>query len=150
MVGDEVSITGEVNEYYNMTQIYNVTAHSQISTGNTPYAPIIVTCADLDDDIGADTAPAEQYEGCLVQIQNAICVTEQETTYYEATVSDDGETNVTIIDDDANYQMGFGMTAGNYYNITGVVTFGYGQYKVNPRDATDIEPGSSVSNWELY
>ena len=152
VVGDLINVSGTAQEYYNMTEIRTVTSHSIASSGNPPYPATILTCADLDMNTAADTLPAEQYEGCLVMIQNAKCIMEQEMTYYEAQVSDDNGTHITIIDDDAHSHLLFGMVSGGAYNITGVVQYTYAQYKLCPRNAADIVviATPSFNVWVFY
>jgi len=150
-VGDLIQVTGSVQEYFNMTEISTVTAHSLVSPGNLPYPATVITCTDLDMATPADTLPAEQYEGCLVQIENAKCVTAQEMVNYEATVSDDNSVHKTIIDDDASYHLIFGMSVGAIYNIIGVVQYKYAAYKLCPRNAVDIVfISSDVDDWAIY
>jgi len=149
VVGDEIEVSGTVSEYFNVTELGTVTAHSLLSSGNTPYAPAIVTCTDMDKTTAADTLPAEQYEGCLVKLVNVKCLTDQDS-YYECDVTDDDSAHIALLDDDANYELDFGMSVDSYYDVTGVVQYKYDEFKVCPRDTTDIEAGSSVGDWELY
>ncbi len=152
VVGDLINVSGTAQEYYNMTEIKSITSHSKVSSGNPPYPATIVTCTDLDMNTAADTLPAEQYEGCLVTIQNAKCFMEQEMTHYEAQVSDDDGAHTTIIDDDADSHLLFGMMSGGIYNITGVVQYTYAQYKICPRNAGDIVviATSPFNLWVFY
>ena len=148
-VGDLIQVTGSVQEYFNMTEISSVTANSIVSSGNPLYPATVITCTDLDMATPADTLPAEQYEGCLVRIENAKCITAQEMTWYEATVSDDNSVHTTIIDDDANLHLIFNMPVGAICDITGVVQYKSAAYKLCPRNVVDIVV-TSVNDWAIY
>jgi len=151
VAGDLIQVTGSVQEYFNMTEISSVTANSIVSSGNPLYPATVITCTDLDMATPADTLPAEQYEGCLVRIENAKCITAQEMANYEATVSDDSSVHTTIIDDDVAYHLIFGMSVGAIYDITGVVQYKYAAYKLCPRNASDIIFKSpDVNDWAIY
>jgi len=150
-VGDDITVVAKPSEYYTMTELIDPVLFRIHSSGNTPYAAVSVTCADLDDDISGDTSPAEQYEGCLVKINNADILSGP-TGNYEYIVSDDSNVNQTYVDDDVWYHYGSGSyTIGYTYNITGVVTFSFDLYRVNPRSDTDMELVSTrVPDWNLY
>ncbi|GJQ62872.1 MAG: hypothetical protein SCALA702_19250 [Melioribacteraceae bacterium] len=64
-LGTEVEVTGVIGQYNGLTQLQpeNGDAFTIISTGNTPYAPAVMTIADF-------LANAEMYEGQLVAFQN--------------------------------------------------------------------------------
>ncbi len=124
--GDMVTITGTVDEYYNQTQIGNVTEFIRQSSRNPLPGPVEVTTAE---------ANSEPYEGCLVKV-NDVTITETGIGNYGEWRVDDGSGAVKI-DTRAKY----------YYtpvlnepvkSITGVVLFGYGEYSIAPRLAYDI------------
>ena len=143
-VGDEISVVGNIEEYSTLTELTNPILMNIKSTGNTPYAATTVTCADLADSIAADANPAEPYESVLVTINNATVGPGWDFTgsgtarYFE--ISDDGNTNVVYVDDDAWYQFGGGnpVIGGATYNITGIASYYSSKFTLNPRDASDI------------
>ncbi len=122
--GDSVEVIGTVDEYNNLTEIKTVTYLNKISSGNTLPTPVVVTPAD---------AATEAYEGVLVKLTNVEC-TVVDAGNGMFTVSDG--TNTINIDD---FLYKFTPTQGARYNITGVVDYGYGAFKVQPRSADDIE-----------
>ena len=122
--GDSVEVIGTVDEYSNLTEVKSVTYLKKINSGNTLPTPVVVTPAE---------AATEAYEGVLVQLTNVEC-TNADAGYGEFTVSDG--TNTINIDD---FLYKFTPTQGARYNITGVVDYGYGAFKVQPRSADDIE-----------
>ncbi len=123
-IGDEISITAEVNEYYNQTQLYNVDTVIVASSGNTPPAPEVLTTFVVSSE--------EAYEGVLVKVMNATCV-DTADSYGEWEV-DDG--SGPCVADDIFY--GFSPTLGTAYDVAGPVAYTYSAYKIEPRDASDI------------
>ncbi len=124
-VGDVVDITGDLKEYYCLTEFdaINVTA------SGTQQDPTSVTVAE--DAIAAKSAATEQYEGVLVTVENATV----------GSVNNFGgfETQAGVIVDDAIF--GDLEPAGDgcvYTSITGVIDFGYGDYVLLPRTAADL------------
>src|SRR5690606_12740221 len=62
--GDSVEITGVVDEFYDATQIENLSSFTLVSSGNSEPAPSIISTVDIAD---------EQYEFVLVKIENGLC-----------------------------------------------------------------------------
>ncbi len=122
-VGDEITITAEVTEYNNLTELVNVASYQVVSTGNT-ISPVTIT---------TNQVASEQYEGVLVTVQNAEC-TNADLGYGEWELNDgSGACRV----DDLLYA--FTPTQGTNYNVTGPVTYTYSNFKIEPRDASDIQ-----------
>lgn len=133
-VGDDMVVQGEVAEYFENTEILNVTDHTIVSSGNTlPNASQQPT--------GFIGATGEPFEGCLVTIYNAQCTT-PDAEYGEALFNDgSGECKVNDllhIPDPAWVQ-------DEYYTITGPLNYSYEEYKIEPRSASDISIGMSTA-----
>ncbi|MGC9344224.1 MAG: hypothetical protein ACP5E3_16090, partial [Bacteroidales bacterium] len=62
-LGDTIQLTGLVTEYYNWTEIKELTDFQIISTGNPEPAPVILNTGDINED----------WESCLVKITAASC-----------------------------------------------------------------------------
>ena len=140
--GDEVTITGTVEEYDpewhfkydNNTKIINVSVVTVNSTGNS-LAAMNVSTEDLDQD--ADEV--ESYEGCLVTVSG---VTVSAVNAHDWSIVDDSGVECLIDDDMAN------MAADNYMSdlaegttlasVTGIFNFSYGTYKIQIRDLADL------------
>jgi hypothetical protein len=127
--GSLVEVTGQVWEYYGLTEIRNVTSYTLLSAGNTIPPAAVITTTQVND---------EEYEGVLMRVQNAV-VTEGINTYGEWKVSD-GSGNCTINDVFFDQtQLGTLTTPGVLFDsITGIGHYGYGIYSLNPRSAADV------------
>jgi hypothetical protein len=122
-VGDEVEVTGIVDEYFGMTEIVSVSSVVLLGTGYA-VGPGVVTTNQV--------ATMEDYEGVLVQVLYAIC-TNPDLGYGEWEV-DDGSGPCVVNDLCYPYL----PTMGYAYDVTGVVEYSYGAFKINPRDDCDI------------
>ncbi|MBM4399059.1 MAG: metallophosphoesterase [Candidatus Cloacimonetes bacterium] len=124
-----IEITGQVWEYYGLTEIRYVSAYTVISAGNPIPPAETVTTAQ---------ASSEAYEGVLVNIQNSV-VTQVVNQYSEWAVSD-GSGDCVIGDvffDQAS--LGTLVSMGVLFeSIKGIGHYGYGIYSINPRSPADI------------
>jgi len=143
LLGDEVEITGEVSEYYGFTELTYCTI-TILSSGNAVPAPINITTVDL-----AIPALAEQYEGCLVEVQD-IEVTESQDQYGQWYIDDgSGEGQV---DDEFFYLDSvvppIVIEVGQTWDILrGCVDYSFDEYGINPRTPDDmIEVANSPNN----
>ncbi|NPA68379.1 MAG: T9SS type A sorting domain-containing protein [Chlorobi bacterium] len=134
-VGDSIVIAGQKSIYNGLTEIVNPILISSVS-GHTPVAAN-VDAADLSYDKTQDDPAAEPWEGQLVTV-NEIIIDSLNSSNYEY-YGHDCDGNIICFDDDVDYHYGsgFSLTTGNMYSITGVVTFSYGHYRINPRGTTD-------------
>ena len=128
--GDEVRLTGTVDEYYDLTEIIDVTEFEVLSSGNT-MEPLVVNLM-LDMEI---------YEGVLIEIQN-VTVVDPDLGYGEWSVSD-GTTEI-VLDDAADYF--YTPVAGEVLSsIVGVLDYSFGVYKLLPRLAQDIQTADGLT-----
>jgi len=128
--GDEINITAEVNEYYGLTQLLNVASSITLSSGNDLYSPIVITTGDLS---GGCAATAELYEGLLVKIENVV-VTQAADNYGQWFI-DDGSGACEVEDNFFAYSP---VVDDTLSTVIGVVSYGYSEYELNPRDEDDI------------
>ena len=131
-VGDELTLSGSVNEYYSFTQIENVTSYSINSSGGSTN-PMIINTGDL----GIDCSLSGEYlESMLVQINN---VTVEAIDEFGNVQVNDG-TGSTLMDDyyfDGSWP---NILVGNTYtSIIGVVGYSYSEFKIYPRNSNDFE-----------
>ncbi|MDB4125708.1 T9SS type A sorting domain-containing protein [Candidatus Marinimicrobia bacterium] len=125
-VGDEIEVSGQVIEYFDLTELDISDGSSNIlSSGNTLFNPVVIS------------SPSEEFESVLVKVSGVCDVLPNE--YGEWTLSG------TTIDDyfyGENWDNGsFMPMIGNEYTITGPLNYAYSTFRVNPRNADDIEDG---------
>ena len=134
--GDEVVVTGTVTEYYGMTEISYVTDVTILSSGNAVPPPVIAQTANL-----VNPAVAEQYEGCLVQVQNVV-VTSAQNNYGEWYVTDTSAVPCQV--DDGFFLLNsveppIVITVGmDWAIIRGCVDYSYNEFAINPRYPEDL------------
>jgi len=133
--GDSVTITADVYEYYGMTELQNITSSTAHSSGNPLPDTIEISTGTL---AGGCSATAEAYEGLLVKVRNVV-VTQTADAYGQWYV-DDGSGACQIEDGIYHYEPGLGDQIGA---ITGVVTYSFDEYEINPRDGNDIIPAQT-------
>ncbi len=129
--GDSVTVSGDVWEYYNQTEIAMffpeaITIHS---TGNTVPAPYVLTATAI--------ATSEEYEGVLVQADCAEVV-DDDLGYGEWMIQSCGVAGDTCrVDDEAYYD--YEPVQGECLSyVRGVVQYTFNRYKIEPRNSDDI------------
>lgn len=131
-LGDEVILEAEVQEYYDVTELGNISYFEVVSSGNEIPAASVVSTGEL--------ASSEAYEGCLVQIINATC-TNPDADYGEALFNDGtGEVKTN----DYMYLPEDGWIMDEVYAVTGCIHYTFEEYKLEPRSADDIVAGVGV------
>ena len=124
--GDEVRVTGQVQEYYSMTQLGNNPSFEVLSTGNALPGPDIVSTAD---------AAAEQWESVLLQVRN-VTVTNPDLGYGEWSVADSSGVDLRV--DDLGSYTYEPVLDDQLESVTGPLFYTYGDFKLEPRDDADI------------
>ena len=128
-VGDSVVLDAEVDEYYELTELKNVTNLQVISSGNI-FSPSFCNTAAAD---------SEDFEGCFVEVSNAIC--NNDNAGFGEWIVNDGSGDL-IIDD---LLFAFTPILNQIYTVSGVVTFSYGAFKLLPRNGSDVAGFISVN-----
>jgi len=134
-VGDSVEVSGTAVEYFTFTEISNVSSFSIKSSGNTLPTPLTVTSANF---------ATEANEGVLVKIFNAECI-ETNSGFGMWTVSNNSGSDSTRIH---NLIYAFTPTFGTSYDITGPTYFAYNEYRIEPRDASDVQVSTGINNYD--
>jgi hypothetical protein len=127
--GDSVVLDAEVDEYYELTELKNVTNLQVISSGNI-FSPSFCNTA---------AAGSEDFEGCFVEVSNAIC--NNDNAGFGEWIVNDGSGDL-IIDD---LLFAFTPILNQIYTVSGVVTFSYGAFKLLPRNGSDVAGFISVN-----
>ena len=128
--GDSVTVTGTVDEYYNLTEIVDVTEVIIHGPAVNMISPAIVTPGQIMTG-GSET---EAYEGCLVEIDN-VTVDNADLNNGEWSVTDG--TNSVRVDDIWNYYY-FPLSGQALAEVVGVMTYTYSDAKLEPRLARDV------------
>ncbi len=123
--GDSIQVSGDTKEYYGKTEIENVTAIVVIATGASLPNPEVLTL---------DQADWEPWEGVLIQIQT-VTVINANTGYGEWWVTDG--TDTLVINNAGNYSF-IPSVGDTISSITGPLNYSYSEYKIIPRDDSDI------------
>jgi predicted extracellular nuclease len=120
-IGDELTVAGEVTEFYDYTEL-TVTAETGITvtgTGTATTTPVSGSVSDW-----------EPYEGVLIDLadQTALdCV----DTYGETALS----AGIDLSDDLYDYDTERGAT---YTGLIGVISYSFKEFKLNPRSSDDL------------
>ena len=123
-VGDEVTLAGTVTEYFELTEIVDVTSFTINSSNNTLPNPILLSTGDASN---------EDYEGMLVSVQNATC-TNTDLGFGEWQVNDGS--GALAVDD---LMFLFSPDLNIDYGVTGILTYSFSAYKIEPRSMDDVE-----------
>ena len=130
-VGDLVTVTATVNEYYSLTQLIDVVSFSIESTEAT-ISPLFIEASDLGINCSLN---GEQLESMLVSIENVTFDSVDE--FGNWTVSDDS--GITMVDDyyfDGNFPS---INSGDTFEcVTGIVSYSYSEFKIYPRNIEDF------------
>ncbi len=143
-VGDEIIIYAQRAIYNSLTELVNPELISTVSTGNTPYGPSVINGSDIEYTIGADTDPAEPWEGQLVKIETfTVDSLDAGGFTYWCHWSDAKADYIFKMGDNVDYHLlntlvNVGQT---YPSITGIVDWDYYEnyYRINPRNQYDVE-----------
>lgn len=123
LLGDTVTFSALVAEYYGLTELTTVKNFINISTDNPLPVPVELSTGDIGED----------WEGCLVRISDAVC-TNTDLLYGEWEVND-GSGTLVVNDLGVPYS----PELNQIYGITGLVEYSFNFFKINPRILSDIE-----------
>ncbi|MBN2587955.1 MAG: hypothetical protein JXR55_11740 [Candidatus Fermentibacteraceae bacterium] len=122
---DSVTVTGEIQEYFNFTELAYPSSVVVHSTGNPIPDP---------ESVSTGNAGQEQWESVLLAISD-VTVTEDDLGYGEWAV-DDGSGEVRLDDlGDYSYTPSIGDT---FSQIVGVCWYSFDVFKLEPRDDSDL------------
>ncbi len=131
--GDEVTVTGILDDYNTLLEISPVSSVSVNSTGNTIPDPVVLTPGQL----------AEEYEGMLVRIDNATFNSSGEFTIAtNYTISANGESAELRI---SSSELAGQVIPGNPVSIVAPLGSYNDTYQLIPRDQFDILSSSVIN-----
>ncbi|MBV6406062.1 MAG: carbohydrate binding domain-containing protein [Flavobacteriales bacterium] len=130
-LGDSLTLTALVEEYFEQTQLNDAANVSIVSPGN----PVVVQAGTTG------TVGQEQWEGVLVQVINADCTNDDIANSFGQWTIDDGSGAVLVND----LVFAYTPTLGVNYNVTGLVSYSFSEWKIEPRFAADVEIASGLA-----
>ncbi len=136
-VGDSITLTGTVDEYYGLTELKTLTSFTTNSTGNAVHSATTETVDNVGGNLPGVTCSAtdEPYEGVLVTFYNVEVSSSTGANGYWR-IKDQGGT-LELDCDDTFYSAN--MTSGTQLaQVTGILLYSYDRYRLNPRSAADI------------
>jgi hypothetical protein len=128
-VGDSIVLTGEIVEYYNLTEMKNITDYYYISPNNKLPEAVVVTTGGVE----------EEHEGILVSIKNATCTDDNYPADHFMWKVNDGSGDLKIHNTSV---FEYEAVKGNAYNITGPMKWDFGEWKIELRFESDVTDGS--------
>ncbi|MBL0128386.1 MAG: carbohydrate binding domain-containing protein [Flavobacteriales bacterium] len=130
-IGDSLTLQASASEYNGLTELGGVS--NLVIVGQFPVpAPEVLT---------PNAAQEEQWEGVLATVENIGCVAPLDVNNQWTGVS---TTAGSLIVDDLMYL--YTPTVGNFYSVTGCLTYTFAERKIEPRFLADIAVGSSVND----
>ena len=129
LIGDSVILTGLVKEYYNLTELSGITNFSVISSGNPLPAVSVIDC---------HTVNTEPYEGVLVKVLNAQCV---------STSAGVGMWKIEDLSDTCkvhNLFYTYSPVLNTYYDVTGPIYYSFNQPRIEPRSVADVQAVTGI------
>jgi hypothetical protein len=134
LVGDEVLVTGEVEEYFGQTEIL-LDSFTVLTNGNELPAPVMLPDA---------SAIGEAYESVRVCFESELVCLSLPNQWGEWLVED--AANEMVIDD---LFYAADPSLGACYRLCGIVNFSFGLFRLNPVSEADIESCDPVLAGEL-
>lgn len=143
--GDSVAVTGRVEENFNVTRLANVTSVNILSRGHSLPPPVLLRTGDLR----TGAATAEQWEGMLVQVRNAVVSTpfpDAPSNFGEFAIDDgSGEVRVDDFGDfDGNLDSIY-VKGDSIRSLIGIQHYSFNNYKLEPRNNRDVVRGPSTA-----
>lgn len=135
-IGDQIDLVGTATEYFGLTEIYGADIDSLriVATGQPLPEPLVIPTSDL---------PYEALESVLVRVENATCTDPPSGANFGNWSVDDGSGAALI--GHQLYEVAPDPTLGTAYNVTGVVSFGFDEYHIEPRMASDVEAANGIA-----
>jgi hypothetical protein len=129
-IGDEVTVTGTVQEYFGLTELSGISGFAILSSGHA-VVPTVVPVAD---------AGQEAWESQLIRVEN-VTVTAQ-LDFGEWTV--DGILQV----DDLNDYLYFPQIGDQLDALAGILSYSFGAFEIEPRFTNDVA-GPQIPHYAL-
>lgn len=137
-VGDYVRLTGEVDEFFNLTEVKNLSSLTIVNSGNELMMPVAINLPV------AAIGDYEKYEGMIVSFPQTLTVTETFTLgrFGEVSLSVDGRLFNPTNFIDPNDNPASGTSSNGTSNLAAVLA----QQDLNNRRRILLDDGSNVQN----
>jgi hypothetical protein len=155
--GDSVTVTGTVQEQFDVTRLGSASAVVHTSERPDPL-PVVSTTGTFGIGVGNGTPSAEQWEGMLVRFNNVrVNVLYPEFNDRREFEIDDGSGPVrvlrqgrhTISNDTLDIPLGYTILSENdtITHVVGIIYYSFNKYKFVPR--TNIDFGTIITNVDI-
>jgi hypothetical protein len=161
--GDDVTMTGTIQESFGVTRINNVTAYTVNSSNNPLPEPYILTTGEIGT-LGDGEVPKEKWESVLVAYQDPEITNinaDGGSNFGEMYVNDGtNDTRVELEDGNNSYQNGSGSPGtilveqgATFDELIGIMYYSFSNYKLVPRKdddfvnyTTDVSDENTIPN----
>ncbi|MGV9011699.1 MAG: T9SS type A sorting domain-containing protein [Flavobacteriales bacterium] len=133
-IGDSVTFSASVTEYFGLTELSGVTNFTTVSTGNA-LTPYVVATGDVS---------LEPLESVLVKVMNASCTEIPGGANFGKYKVNDGSGDAVV--GKVIYTTVPDPLLGTAYNVTGVNYYAFSEYNILPRMASDVEFASGIAD----
>lgn len=134
-IGDALSVVGTVDEFNNLTELKDLQGFTITATGQAGPAPLVVETGDVS---------TEALESVLVEVQQATCTVVPSGATFGKWNVNDGSGDAVI--GKVMYTVTPEPMLGQVFNVTGVNSFGYGEFNIQPRMASDVDIITGITN----
>ena len=131
IIGDAISLSATVSEFYDYTELVVASSESISVVGEEEVVSTSVS----------DVTDWEAYEGCLISLADQTVVSAI-SSYGEVDLSGGITMDNLFFDFDTEY-------GAAYTNVTGVISYSYEQFKINPRSESDLEGYTAGSGGDV-
>lgn len=135
-VGDEIELIATVSEYFGLTELTSIQSFTLVASGQPLPAALVV---------GTGEVAAEALESVLVRVEDAVCTDPPGGANFGIWSVDDGSGEAGIGKE--MYTTTPDPVLGQVYNVTGVVSFGFDEYRIQPREASDVSLATSIDEF---
>jgi hypothetical protein len=128
-IGDSIILTGKISEYYNKTEMSNITDYYFISGNHALPEPVVVTTGNVQ----------EEHESILITVKNATCTDDNYPADHYMWSINDGS-GILKVHNTSVFE--YEPTEGISYDVTGPVNWDFGEWKIELRFESDVSGGS--------
>lgn len=130
--GNYLRISGEVTEYFGMTCISNLNSYRILDQQRSLPSPIIISTSQLTNPL-----EAEAYEGVYVRLINvSVSSIKSKNGKFMA---NDGSGPCSVSLGNFGTKTSLPAMGTQFLQISGIVTFSYGEYTINPISSNDLQ-----------